>query len=50
MKTDNFFSKTAIGVLFVIALAMIASQAYAELRIDSVYPTMGVRGNILSIL
>jgi len=49
MKTNNFFSKAAIGVLLVIGIVMIASQAYAELKIDSVYPTMGIKGKDLSV-
>jgi len=44
MKTNNFFSKAALGVLFVLCLAMTASQAYAELNINSVYPTLGIKG------
>jgi len=49
MKTNNFFSKAALGVLLVICIAMMASQADAELRIDSVYPTMGIKGTDLPV-
>jgi len=49
MKTDNFFSKAALGVLFVLYIAMIASRAYAELKIDSVYPTLGIKGKGLPV-
>jgi len=36
MKTNNFFSKAAVSILIVLCLAMTASQAYAEPKIDSV--------------
>ena len=49
MKTNNFFSKAAIGILIVLCLAMTASQANAEPKIDSVSDTLGVMGQNLPI-
>lgn len=49
MKTNNFFSKAAVSILIVLCLAMTASQAYAEPKIDSVSDTLGVMGQNLPI-
>jgi hypothetical protein len=49
MKPRNFFSKMAIGVLLILCFAATASQANAELKINSVYPTLGIKGKDLPV-
>jgi hypothetical protein len=48
MESKNFFSKIA-QILLILCLMIWATQAEAELKIDSVYPTMGIQGKDLPI-
>ena len=49
MKPGNFFSKAAKSVLLVLCLVISASQAYAEVKIESVSQTVGVMGKNMEV-
>jgi hypothetical protein len=49
MKPGNFFSKAAESILLVLCLVVSASQAYAELKIESVSQTVGVMGKNMEV-
>ena len=49
MKPDNFISKAAKSILLILCLAVSASQADAEVKIESVSQTVGVMGKNMEV-